>query len=57
MIVYDSGEWNVINLMTIIGVLEMNYTINELIILHMCFKKWNVVQYVQSMLFFKCPFT
>lgn len=57
MIVYDSGEWDVINLMTIIGVLEMNYTINELIILHMCFKKWNVVQYVQSMLFFKCPFT
>jgi hypothetical protein len=29
MIVYDGGKWNVINTMTIIEVLEMNYTINK----------------------------
>jgi hypothetical protein len=29
MIVYDGNKWNVINLMTIIGVLETNYIISE----------------------------
>ncbi len=46
-LVYDGNEWNVINLMTIIRVLKVNYTINGLIILHICFKKINVVQYVE----------
>ncbi len=33
----DNDEWNVINLMIFIGMLEMNYMINGLIILHMYF--------------------
>jgi hypothetical protein len=43
----DNDKWNVINLMIFIGMLKINYMINGLIILHMYFKKWNVVQYVE----------
>ncbi len=39
MIVCDKDKWNVVNQMTIIGMLEMNYMINGLILLQMCFKK------------------
>jgi len=39
MIMCDNDEWNVINLMIFIGMLEINYMINGLIILHMYFKK------------------
>jgi len=35
--------------MTIIGMLKMNYMIIGLMSLDMCFKRWNVVQYVESL--------
>jgi hypothetical protein len=45
---YDNNKWNIFNLMTIIGMLEMNYTINELIIFHMCFKNEIMVVTIQQ---------
>jgi hypothetical protein len=44
----DNNESNVINLMIFIGMLKMNYMVSGLIILHMYFRKWNVVQYVEQ---------
>jgi hypothetical protein len=47
MIVCDENEWNICNPMIIIGMLKINYMINGLIVLQTCFKKTNVVLYVE----------
>jgi len=46
MIKFDCGKCNIINLMIVVGMLEMNYMINRLIIQQMCLKTWYVVQFV-----------
>jgi hypothetical protein len=47
MIMCDENEWNIFNPMIIIGMLEMNYMVNGLMFLQTCFKKQNVVLYVE----------
>jgi hypothetical protein len=46
MIMFDCNKCNVINLMIIVGMLEMNYMINGLVIRQMCLKTWYVAQFV-----------
>jgi hypothetical protein len=46
MIGFNCIECNIINLMITIGMLEMNYMINGLVIQQMCLKTRYVVQYV-----------
>jgi hypothetical protein len=47
MIMYGYNECNIINLMLEVGMLNMNYMTNVLTLPQMCFKWWNVVQYVE----------
>ncbi len=47
MIKYVYDECNIINHMIDVGMVDMNYIINGWMFLQMCFKRWNVVQYVE----------
>jgi hypothetical protein len=46
IIKFNCNKCNVINLMIVVGMLEMNYMINGLVIQQMCLKTWYVVQFV-----------
>jgi hypothetical protein len=46
MIGFNCNEYNAINLMITIGMLEMNCMINGLIIQQICLKTQYIVQYV-----------
>jgi hypothetical protein len=47
LIMYGYNQCNIINLMLKVGIFDMNYMINGLTLLQMCFGWWNVVQYVE----------